>query len=571
MTKLAPESTAATGVAQKGRWKVPVAFAGLTVVAFVLFVLLAEDAPTRFNFSARTDLLQLPVAEFPALASGVVVTILTAVVAVWSALLVRRGQRVPSWMPIAGAAVLLFGFLAWAAAGALLLIFGGLLLAAIFSASACAIVYELLIGSTSAYFLGDSVQQFSVTIGLFLASMGLGAWLSRAVVDHLLERFIALELWLAAVGGSCVPILYFAYLYTDGFRYWMILLIVAIGALVGLELPLLTRMLQQHGGLRTVLANVLSIDYLGSLAAALLFPYLLLPLLGAFNTSLTAGLLNVAVGLVLLVAFWSRLARGPRLRLLGLGLFVAGALGLGLVMANPIRERLESELYTDQIIYSEQSPYQQIVLTRWQDEIRLYLDRHLQFSSADEYRYHESLVHPAMSLADQAKRVLIIGGGDGLSAREILRHSQVERVDLVDLDPEMLEEVQRTGKAAPAAARTLCDRSHPARVRQKQVENAVRFTEVHRTQHESPGRGRLHGPSLGGATRHLTRQGPDGITCLPPCLEIDPGVERRRPRLAKSRRQRRLQLQRPQKRLRLGADGVHQQGEDQHRRPVHTF
>ena len=309
-----------------------------------------------------------------------------------------------------------------------------LLLAAIFSASACAIVYELLIGSTSAYFLGDSVQQFSVTIGLFLASMGLGAWLSRAVVDHLLERFIALELWLAAVGGSCVPILYFAYLYTDGFRYWMILLIVAIGALVGLELPLLTRMLQQHGGLRTVLANVLSIDYLGSLAAALLFPYLLLPLLGAFNTSLTAGLLNVAVGLVLLVAFWSQLARGPRLRLLGLGLFVAGALGLALVMANPIRERLESELYTDQIIYSEQSPYQQIVLTRWQDEIRLYLDRHLQFSSADEYRYHESLVHPAMSLADQAKRVLIIGGGDGLSAREILRHSQVERVDLVDLD-----------------------------------------------------------------------------------------------------------------------------------------
>lgn len=309
-----------------------------------------------------------------------------------------------------------------------------LLLAAIFSASACAIVYELLIGSTSAYFLGDSVQQFSVTIGLFLASMGLGAWLSRAVVDRLLERFIALEMWLAAVGGICVPILYSAYLYTDDFRYWMLLLIIAIGALVGLELPLLTRMLQQHGGLRTVLANVLAIDYLGSLAAALLFPYLLLPLLGAFNTSLAAGLLNVAVGLVLLVGFWSQLARGPRLRLLALGLVVASALGLGLVTGNPIREKLESELYTDQIIYSEQSPYQQIVLTQWQDEIRLYLDRHLQFSSADEYRYHESLVHPAMSLAHQAKRVLIIGGGDGLSAREILRHSQVERVDLVDLD-----------------------------------------------------------------------------------------------------------------------------------------
>ncbi|MBT7861019.1 MAG: polyamine aminopropyltransferase [Gemmatimonadetes bacterium] len=318
-----------------------------------------------------------------------------------------------------------------------------MLLAAIFSASVCAIVYELLIGSTSAYFLGDSVEQFSVTIGLFLASMGLGAWLSRAVVDHLLERFIALELWLAAIGGSSVPVLYFAYLYTDQFRYCMILLIVAVGALVGLELPLLTRMLQQRGGLRTVLSNVLSIDYLGSLGAALLFPYLLLPLLGAFNTSLTAGLLNVGVGLVLLVAFWSQLARGSRLRLAGLGLVVTSALGLGLATANPVRERLESELYTDQIVYSEKSPYQQIVLTQWQGEIRLYLDRHLQFSSADEYRYHESLVHPAMSLAHQAKRVLIIGGGDGLSVREILRHSQVEHVDLVDLDPAITDLARR--------------------------------------------------------------------------------------------------------------------------------
>jgi spermidine synthase len=333
-----------------------------------------------------------------------------------------------------------------------------LLLAAIFSASACAIVYELLIGSTSAYFLGDSVEQFSVTIGLFLASMGLGAWISRAVIDHLLERFIAVELWLAAIGGFSVPILYFAYLYTDGFRYWMLLLIVTIGALVGLELPLLTRMLQQNGGLRTVLSNVLSIDYLGSLAAALLFPYLLLPLLGAFDTSLIAGLLNVGVGLVLLVAFWSQLARGPRLRLLALGVVVTCALGLSLITADPIRERLESELYTDQIVYSEQSPYQQIVLTQWQDETRLYLDRHLQFSSADEYRYHESLVHPAMALAHQAQRVLIIGGGDGLSAREILRHEHVERVDLVDLDQAITDLARRdlrlTSLNANALSRT---------------------------------------------------------------------------------------------------------------------
>ncbi|MDA0335344.1 MAG: polyamine aminopropyltransferase [bacterium] len=310
-----------------------------------------------------------------------------------------------------------------------------LLLAAIFSASACAIIYELLIGSTSAYFLGDSVQQFSVTIGLFLASMGLGAWLSRAVVDRLLERFIALEMWLAAVGGASVPLLYFAYLYSGQFRYAMVLLIVGVGTLVGIELPLLTRMLQHHGGLRTVLSNVLSVDYLGSLVAALLFPYLLLPLLGSFHTALVAGLLNVGVGLLLLCGFWSELRPGSRARLLVLGGGVASALIVTLIFANPVRERLESDLYTDQIIYSERSQYQQIVLTQWQDELRLYLDRHLQFSSADEYRYHESLVHPAMALAHHPQRVLLIGGGDGLSVREILRHVDVERVDVVDLDP----------------------------------------------------------------------------------------------------------------------------------------
>ena len=318
-----------------------------------------------------------------------------------------------------------------------------LLLAAIFSAAACAIVYELLIGSTSAYFLGDSVEQFSVTIGLFLASMGLGSWVSRAITDRLLERFIAFELWLAAVGGCSVPVLYLAYLHSGHFRYVMILLIVAVGALVGLELPLLTRMLQRYGELRTVLSNVLFLDYLGSLLAALLFPYLLLPLLGAFDTALAAGLLNAGVGLVLLAGFWSRLSPGPRRRLLGLGVVVAGGLGLTLAAADPLRERLESDLYTDRIVYSERSPYQQIVLTQWRDDIRLYLDRHLQFSSVDEYRYHEALVHPAMALARHRQRVLVIGGGDGLSVREVLRHGDVEQVDLVDLDPAVTDLARR--------------------------------------------------------------------------------------------------------------------------------
>ena len=90
-----------------------------------------------------------------------------------------------------------------------------LLLAAILVAAACAIVYELLIGSTSSYFLGDSVEQFSLTLGFFLAAMGLGSWLSRLVHRDLLVWFIALEIWLGLVGGGTVACLYLLYAYTE--------------------------------------------------------------------------------------------------------------------------------------------------------------------------------------------------------------------------------------------------------------------------------------------------------------------------------------------------------------------
>jgi spermidine synthase len=75
------------------------------------------------------------------------------------------------------------------------------------------------------------------------------------------------------------------------------------------------------------------------------------------------------------------------------------------------------------------------VLTRHGDDLRLYLNGNLQFSSRDEYRYHEALVHPALARLPHARRALVLGGGDGLAVREILRHAQVESVTLVDLDP----------------------------------------------------------------------------------------------------------------------------------------
>ena len=84
----------------------------------------------------------------------------------------------------------------------------------------------------------------------------------------------------------------------------------------------------------------------------------------------------------------------------------------------------ETTLYADDVILARNTPYQRIVLTAWKDDLRLFLNSHLQFSSRDEYRYHEALVHPGLAAMPEARRVLVLGGGDGLALREVLRYPQ---------------------------------------------------------------------------------------------------------------------------------------------------
>jgi spermidine synthase len=109
----------------------------------------------------------------------------------------------------------------------------------------------------------------------------------------------------------------------------------------------------------------------------------------------------------------------------------------GFAYAERLTALAEGEIYADEIIYARSSPYQRIVITRWKDDVRLFLNGHLQFSSRDEYRYHEALVHPGMQSLARPRRVLVLGGGDGLAVREILKYDSVDTVTLVDLDPEM--------------------------------------------------------------------------------------------------------------------------------------
>jgi spermidine synthase len=108
-----------------------------------------------------------------------------------------------------------------------------------------------------------------------------------------------------------------------------------------------------------------------------------------------------------------------------------------MVYAERTSSAADNSLYADDVIFSRNTRYQRIVLTKWKDDLRLFLNSHLQFSSRDEYRYHEALVHPGLASLPGARRVLVLGGGDGLAVREILKYPTVENVTLVDLDPEM--------------------------------------------------------------------------------------------------------------------------------------
>lgn len=309
----------------------------------------------------------------------------------------------------------------------------------IFIAGLCSIIYELLISTTSSYFLGDSIKQFSITIGIYLAAMGLGSYLSRLLGGQLILRFIEVEVLLSLVGGSSVPILYFVFAnstYTH-FNLVMILMITLIGLLTGLEVPLLSRILTKHYPLKINLSNVLSLDYIGGLIATLLFPFILLPWLGVYHSSLLFGMVNLSLGIINLVVF-KELLTGGKKRKYWMGVILPLIfLGMMLFTASKFLDAWSDSFYRDRIIFTKTTPYQQLVLTEGGDDLRLYINRVIQFSSTDEYRYHEPLVHLAMSRANYRKKVLILGGGEGLTAREVLKYPEVEQAFIVDIDPEV--------------------------------------------------------------------------------------------------------------------------------------
>ncbi|SPE51074.1 putative spermidine synthase 1 [Verrucomicrobia bacterium] len=310
-----------------------------------------------------------------------------------------------------------------------------LLLVSVFAIATCGLIYELIAGTLASYLLGDSVTQFSTIIGAYLFAMGIGSYFSKFIRRNEVAMFVQVELLVGLVGGCSAGLLFLLFSAVDSFRVLLYAIVVIIGVLVGLEIPLLLRILKDRLEFKDLVSQVFTFDYVGALLASLLFPLVLVPHLGLVRSSFLFGALNVVVALATLQLLrrhvtWAR-------PLLGIGLVVLAGLGVGFGFSEKLLAWSEKSAYVDTVIFARSTPYQRIVITREGNDVRLYLNNNLQFSSRDEYRYHEALVHPGLARVAEPRDVLVLGGGDGVAVREVLKYPSVTNVVLVELDPEM--------------------------------------------------------------------------------------------------------------------------------------
>lgn len=333
------------------------------------------------------------------------------------------------------------------------------LIISVFVVASCGLAYELILAALASYLLGDSILQFSSIIGLYLFSMGIGAHLSKYVKDEdTLARFIEIELLVGIIGGVSALALFVAFGFSAApFRTLLYALVLIVGTIVGMEIPLVMRVLnQQKADFKELVAKVLTFDYLGALAVSLLFPLILAPKLGMARSALLFGLLNAAVAALTARVFKAQLNNYKSLQIRAAVVLLI--LAAAFLYAGRITFQAEQRYFGDPIVYESHSPYQRLVVTRWKDDTRLYINGNLQFSSRDEVRYHEALVLPAMQMSKQRENILILGGGDGLAAREVLKYPQVNKVTLVDLDPDMTATFQTSATLSALNQGAL---SHP--------------------------------------------------------------------------------------------------------------
>lgn len=306
----------------------------------------------------------------------------------------------------------------------------------LFATGLSGIVAEYILSTLAAYFLGDSVIQWTLIVSLMLFSMGVGSSLSKYIKQNLLEKFIIIEFTLSIATSFSAIIVYSLSAFPEYRGIVIYGLSFFIGLMIGLEIPIVTRLNEEFEELRVNIANVLEKDYYGSLAGGIFFAFVGLPIIGLTYTPFILGIIDFSVA----VALYVYLRDKVKFSKVKMNIAIAGVVVLlasGIVFANPIIKFTEQLKYLDQIVYEEQTKYQKIVITKWKDYHWLYLNNSVQFSTYDEAMYHEPLMHIPLLLSGSMGNVLILGGGDGCAAREALKFSDVKSVTLVDIDPAM--------------------------------------------------------------------------------------------------------------------------------------
>ena len=335
--------------------------------------------------------------------------------------------------------------------------------------AACGLVYEYLMAHFAGRILGAVEPTLYTMIGLMIVAMGLGAFAAKWIAS-IYRGFAWLELGIAVLGGTSVLALSAAVALAYALPEWLravygvdvsialdggvatSMVVVArflpfvagflIGFLIGMEIPLIARV-REHVHARHLehnLGTMYGADYIGAGIGAAIWVLLCLKMPIVY-AAVGAAALNTAVGAAFLVIYRARL-RPAHWLWIGHGLLAV----LLLVLAGfgtQWMAQLGDTLFKDRVAYSLQTPYQNVVLTKRHvavgkpDVVSLYINGRLQFASNDERIYHAYLTTPAMLAAYRRDHVLVLGGGDGLALRDLLRWNP-QTVTLIDIDAQLL-------------------------------------------------------------------------------------------------------------------------------------